>query len=425
MKKVYFKNFKGFKEHLIELTDVNFLVGENSTGKTSFLNLINILSSQEFWFNSQFNNGEIELGYFEEILSKNSNEKYFQIGTERIENSSNNKSTNIIKQRILFQFKSDKSIPKIEWVKFSMNDLNVHLIPTPRKIECSYFFKQVDTFFEWDKEFAISKGKKINIEIPLIKIPIPFLFQIVGDKIIKDSKRNIERFDFADGTLYRRYTWLAPIRAKAKRIYESYNIKFSPEGEHIPSLLKSLFSQAKNKQKIKDVLERFGKESNLFDTIEINELGDKNISPFEIIVKYNGTPIKLPNVGYGVSQILPLIIEMLASRKTMFSIQQPEVHLHPKAQAAFGSFLYKTCQNEENSFVIETHSDFTINRFRYSLSKNQAEKSISSQILFFERKPEGNSISVLSIKPDGSFKDELPEAYRDFFIDEELKLLEL
>lgn len=425
MNRVFFKNFKGFQEHLIELADVNFLVGENSTGKTSLISLINILSSQEFWFNNQFNNGEIEFGYFEEILSKNATDKFFQIGTERLEPTSNDKEVKFRPNRILFQFKSEKSIPKVEWVKFSIKDLNIHIIPGSRKIVCSYFFKTTETYLDWIKEFDTNKGKKLDVKTPPFKLPIPILFQIIIDTIKKDSKKNIERFDFTDGVLFRRYTWLAPIRAKAKRIYESYNIKFSPEGDHIPSLLKSLFSQVKNKQKIKDVLEKFGKESNLFDTLEINELGDKNISPFEIIVKYNNIPIKLPNVGYGVSQILPLIIEMLASRKTMFSIQQPEVHLHPKAQAAFGNFLFKTCQNEENLFVIETHSDFTINRFRHCLSKSQSEKNISCQILFFERKLEGNTITVLPINSDGSYKVELPDAYRDFFIDEELKLLEL
>lgn len=420
MNKIYLKNFKGFKEQIVDLSDVNFLVGENSTGKTSFISLISLLSNPEFWFNTQFNIGEIEFGYFEEILSKNSSEPYFQIGTEKLVLDEN--SYHI---RVLFQFKSAKSIPKIEWVRYSIGELNVHLIPNPRKISCSYFHRKVEMFQEWISEFDKNKTKKINIETPLIKIPVPLLFEFVKDRIKKDSDKDIARFDFSDSILYDRYIWLAPIRAKAKRIYESYNIKFSPEGDHIPSLLKSLLSQTKNKEKIKEILEKFGKESNLFDSIDINELGDKNISPFEIIIKYGSTPIKLPNVGYGVSQVLPLIIEMLSSKKTMFSIQQPEVHLHPRAQSAFGHFLFKTYLNEENGFIIETHSDFTINRFRYCLSKNKSEKKISCQVLFFEREIEGNQITHLKISSDGSYKAELPDSYRDFFIDEELKLLEL
>lgn len=420
-RQIYLKNYKGFKEQIIELEDINFLVGENSTGKTSFLNLINILSSQEFWFNYQFNNSEIELGYFEEILSKKSTERTFQIATERVEVE--NKKDRVI--RILFQFKSDKSLPKVDFIRFSINDLNVHVQPNLKKLTCSYHTKKYETFSDWLYNAKKAKGKNLEIEIPGFRFPLPILFQIIGSTIKKEIGDSKEDLDFGDGIFFRRYTWLAPIRAKAKRIYESYNIKFSPEGEHIPSLLKNLLSQSNKKKNIIEILEKFGKESNLFDSIEINELGDKDISPFEIIIKYNETPIKLTNVGYGVSQILPLIVEMMSSRRTTFSIQQPEVHLHPKAQAAFGSFLFKACTNEEHTFLIETHSDFTINRFRHSLKKGQSKKEISSQVLFFERTSDGNTVSKISISKNGNYETELPDSYRNFFIDEELKLLEL
>ena len=422
MKKIYIKNYKGFKEQIIELSDVNFLVGENSTGKTSLMNLINIRCSQEFWFNRQFNNSEIELGYFDEIISKNANEKTFQIGTERGETSNNGKVSKVV--RILFQFKSHKSLPKIDFIRFAINDLNVHVVPGLKKLNYTYSFEQIEAFQSW-VQLKSKKGKNFEMSLPDLQFPIPILFQIITTTIKKEVDKEIGEIDYSDGIFFQRYTWLAPIRAKAKRIYESYNIKFSPEGEHIPSLLKNLLSHTKNRQQTLEILERFGQESNLFDTIEINELGDKNISPFEIIVRYNNTPIKLTNVGYGVSQILPLIVEMLSARKRTFAIQQPEVHLHPKAQAAFGSFLYKACINEEHSFLIETHSDFTINRFRYSMLNSQTKKIVSSQVLFFERTADGNSISKIPISSDGSFGVELPDAYRNFFIDEELKLLEL
>ena len=100
--------------------------------------------------------------------------------------------------------------------------------------------------------------------------------------------------------------------------------------------------------------------------------------------------------------------------------------MHPKAQAAFGSFLYKACINEEHTFLIETHSDFTINRFRHSLNKSQStKKELSSQVLFFERTIDGNRVSKISISKYGNYETELPDSYRNFFIDEELKLLEL
>ena len=427
MNKIYIKNFKGFNKQVIDLEDVNFLVGENSTGKTALINLIRIFSSQEFWFNNQFNNSEIEMGYFEEIISKNATEKTFQIGIEKDERKTENKNKKDKLIRILFEFKSENSIATINWVKYSLNDFNVFINTSQKRFKGTINLNSQTTFEEWVEEGTEVKGKKVKIgAIPFnLPIPISILFQIINGKILDNTIKQSVYLDFDDGLLYKRYTWLAPIRAKAKRIYESYNIKFSPEGEHIPFLLKSLFSNEKNKQRIIDILEKFGKESNLFDTIEIKELGDKNVSPFEIFIKYNNQPIKLTNVGYGVSQILPLIIEILANKKTTFSIQQPEVHLHPKAQAAFGHFLFKACQNEEHKFLIETHSDFTINRFRHCQFKSASKVNFTSQVLFFERKKDGNQITRIKINQDGTFKDSVPESYRNFFIDEELKLLEL
>ena len=50
MPTIYLNNFRGFKKSYLTLTDVNFLVGENSTGKTSILKLIKLLSDPRFWF---------------------------------------------------------------------------------------------------------------------------------------------------------------------------------------------------------------------------------------------------------------------------------------------------------------------------------------------------------------------------------------
>ena len=83
MKKIFLKNYKGFDEVVIPLKEVNFLVGENSCGKTSILELINVINSFEFQYKGLFNNEEVELGYFEEILSKFSKEDFFSIGIEQ------------------------------------------------------------------------------------------------------------------------------------------------------------------------------------------------------------------------------------------------------------------------------------------------------------------------------------------------------
>jgi predicted ATPase len=111
-------------------------------------------------------------------------------------------------------------------------------------------------------------------------------------------------------------------------------------------------------------------------------------------------------------------MEMLQSKGGLFSIQQPEVHLHPKAQSAFGEFLYKVAlHDKKNIFVAETHSDYIIDRFRYQMK--DSENKVSAQILFFKNDRLHNSITPIEIQNDGKYntKSEAFEDFRSFFID--------
>ncbi|MBA4744539.1 MAG: AAA family ATPase [Muricauda sp.] len=426
MEKIFLKNYKGFKEQFVELKDVNFLVGENSTGKTSFLKIINLLSSPEFWYNYEFNNNEVELGYFEEILNKKTEDKYFQIGIEKPSEEDDNKNKSNRRFRVIFEFSEEKSVPILTRAKVQIEDYDVLIKFTKKQITYRTKSTEVLDFEKWALDFEFSRTYK-RINIPQKQIPLSILIRLIGSEILKNDNEFRFGTSFGREMLYPNYKWLAPIRAKAKRTYESYKIKFSPEGDHIPSILRQILGNrtSSEKNKIISILESFGKDSNLFDKIEIRELGKKNSSPFEIIVKYKDIEIKLPNVGYGVSQSLPIVIEVLSTRKTCFSIQQPEVHLHPKAQSAFGSFLFNAAKNDNNKFIIETHSDFTINRLRYKLSSSKKEVEFTSKILFFERTKDGNKITNIELNKDGTYSKKVPTSYRDFFIDEELKLLEL
>ena len=426
MEKIYLKNYKGFKQQFVELENVNFLVGENSTGKTSFLKIINLLSSPEFWYNYEFNNNEVELGYFEEIINKRTEDKFFQIGIEKPHFEDDDKRKNKKMFRVIFEFTEEKSVPILTQAQVQIDTQDVLIKFTKKQITYRVKNSDIAEFEEWALDFKFpQKYKRINI--PQKQIPISILIRLIESEIKKNDNEFNFRGSFGREMLYSNYKWLAPIRAKAKRTYESYKIKFSPEGEHIPSILRQILGNRTSSEKTKIInsLEAFGKDSNLFDEIEIRELGKKNSSPFEIIVKYKDIEIKLPNVGYGVSQSLPLVIEVLSTKNTCFSIQQPEVHLHPKAQSAFGSFLYNAVKNDQNKFIIETHSDFTINRLRYKLYSSKKEVSFNTKVLFFERNSDGNSITNIKINKDGSYSEKVPTTYRDFFIDEELKLLEL
>ena len=232
-----------------------------------------------------------------------------------------------------------------------------------------------------------------------------------------------------EGTLvmprrYNRFIWMAPIRAKARRWYESYKVSFNPEGEHTPLFLKKYLTGTATESKRKAfvaAMTEFGKNSGLFDEVIVKS--DSKETPVALYARYGKLCVNITNVGYGVSQVLPLVVEMLTSKGDSFAIQQPEVHLHPKAQAAFGELLYKVATIYKNRVIVETHSDYLINRFRYSVNKGRSK--INAQVIYFQRGEDGTQITTMPIDNKGQYEGDVPKSYMDFFFEEELKMLEM
>ena len=93
MTELYVNNFRGFRDTFIPLDKVNFLIGENSTGKTSILKLIRVLSNYEFWRNLDLNSGDLNsrnfhFGYFSELCDRD----FFEIGFKNKNFSYRNKA---------------------------------------------------------------------------------------------------------------------------------------------------------------------------------------------------------------------------------------------------------------------------------------------------------------------------------------------
>ncbi|MBF0409627.1 MAG: DUF3696 domain-containing protein [Candidatus Riflebacteria bacterium] len=75
------------------------------------------------------------------------------------------------------------------------------------------------------------------------------------------------------------------------------------------------------------------------------------------------------NVGFGLTQILPIVIAALsASKDDILLIENPEVHLHPAGQAMMGQFLADVSQAGVQ-VIVETHSDHVLNGIRRSVKK--------------------------------------------------------
>lgn len=79
----------------------------------------------------------------------------------------------------------------------------------------------------------------------------------------------------------------------------------------------------------------------------------------------SGVHVSPVDAGFGLSQLLPIVVEMHLRERSTILIEQPELHLHPRLQARMGQLLRNAVSGRnQNRFIIETHSEHLILRIR-------------------------------------------------------------
>lgn len=426
---IYIDNYRGFTEEVIPLSQVNFLVGENSTGKTSFLELIEVFSHVPFWlFEPRYGVPGAQIKHFLDLVSAASKDKkMFTVGAIGCSKQKPDRDSSGCGMLVSYRNEEGRATPS------RVSVIQGRIVKTiDGKLLRS---KKSDKFKIREKSYSEFTGdtgdllKQIALDH---KSNTGFKEHAQQEDTGGPLFMRFEGFLF-NGTDYRdhhheapvpfmsNFVELAPIRTKPKRTYDAPQTAFSPEGEHTPYVIKKRLSNRAQAEAFKTFLEEAGGNSGLFKSISIKPYGRGPLAPFEMQIILGSSALGLENVGYGVSQALPLLVEMFVRPdRTVFALQQPEVHLHPRAQATFGDIIAKLARNDSKRFFVETHSDFTIDRFRLNIRKHG---SLPSQLLFFERTADGNKATSIPIGDKGDLPENQPDAYRDFFFNESLALL--
>ena len=202
--------------------------------------------------------------------------------------------------------------------------------------------------------------------------------------------------------------YIGPLRKEPSRryIYESEIRDIGNHGENAPFIL-----SVEGNDKIEPYFFRQEKEGEweqiTNDTLQegvnrwLNYMGishECNIeSEKEIVRLYLPLPqdenvkVTLADVGFGVSQILPILVEGLRihSGQTLI-LEQPEIHLHPKLQMQLADFFISMILSGKK-ILLETHSDHIINRIVRRIIESEDDEIISKlNLLFFENSDEGS-----------------------------------
>ena len=411
----------------VPVKPLTLLVGENSAGKSTFLACLSAASDPfGFPLRPRFNERPYNLGNYDTIATNRGGRaslaKSFSLGYTQIIAPDNHQA------QIVATYKDYDGSLKIAEVEINYGIFYAH--------------------------FELQNPGELNVDVTRDEERTPETFRVTTNSYSGDITRHNLRELLAFATspprppqlpvgeamyfslLDSQDEWLsleaaiklpptlsvAPIRSEPKRTYTEIQEEFSPTGEHVPYVLEDVLQDPANRK----LLEDFGKESGLFSKVAVKLWGKKRSDPLSVMVTNEGRPqasaANLTDVGYGVSQALPLVVQsVLAAPESRLLLQQPEVHLHPRAQAALGTLFVDLVASTKKQFVVETHSDYILDRVRQEVARGKITAS-DVQILYFEREKQGTHVYPIGLDDKGGISNE-PPSYRSFFLQEEYNLL--
>lgn len=177
-------------------------------------------------------------------------------------------------------------------------------------------------------------------------------------------------------------------------------------------------------EKLKFLIDNL-REIGLVDRIVVEEINDTEVM-LKVGRLWGKTGkedlVNIADVGFGISQILPIAVALVAARSgQLVYIEQPEIHLHPKAQYKLAHLFVEAVQRDVR-MVIETHSNILILALQTMMAKKKL-KPEDVALHWFERDAKGvTSVKKGSMDQSGSY-DDWPEDFCDTELEAENEFL--
>lgn len=383
--KINIENFKCYEKIEFDTSKITLLTGANSSGKSSLLySILGAIQSREFPFQFSPNGKYIKMGDFEEIVHNHDKTKLIKLEFEDNEE----------KQKVTTYWSNDKirNLPVLEKL-YAESEVYSLQIEKVRKynLKFEYFIDKDPNSFARSPEMikkimelvessikSENKGKeKIKDKFEKIKTKIDFRFSDFNEleEILRNEKYYyLSSFKSSVSSMFNRFddkiNYISSFRLYPERTYyetSKKDLKVGKFGENYEDQI--IAWETKKSPEYKELI------SILKDLGLLHEIKSKRLDGgrFEILIrtKANGVWSSLSDVGFGISQFLPIIVaDLQLGKKSTLFIAQPEIHLHPRVQAQFGDYLVNRITKENKRYIIETHSEYLINRLRLAIAKS-------------------------------------------------------
>ena len=402
------ENFKRFSDTKIDLSsNITLLLGPNSSGKSSVMKALLGLkqtaspANEHEVYSAQ---GEyVDLGVYRDYVLDHDIGKRIKIGLKVQQYLHPFGRSNIRSLHIVFCFGYDFATEQSRLLEILVYDMEkdsspiIHLIK--KKTRETFLLSITEDFAKetvselFGSQQDVDRSKLISNWVKGVSVVAGDRYQFSDDAT---SKKTVESKEFrlniplmilsrlVDSVLRgldRDFFYLGPLRRSPSRSYSrtAHLLSVGASGEHTPSVLANLKSRAaKERAKVRPHTKRLAQLTSWLESIfpgsRIDAKTVEELVKLEI-ERDGGAREVISDVGFGFSQVLPILVQAaVMPEETTLLIEQPELHLHPRAQTKLAEVI-ADASNSGRRFLIETHSEHFVRGLQLAVSNKAAKKS--------------------------------------------------
>lgn len=400
-------NFKAFREADLDFAPLTLLVGANSTGKSTILQALLLLKQTVDYGDPgvplRFEGPLINLGSFKETIHREQNYSPKRIGFRLVLTGEHPKE---------YAEGDDGAI--ISEVQSTDYDLRFEVDIIPRaglRVPPGSFSAKI-------VEGPYSEDYKLKHKSPSLQGLRPRFFWFWPSN--PSDKRYGWLFQVANVLMgiFKRIFYLAPLRDYPERdkIYSSQRPAWMGiRGEELPAFLHSRHEIIASINKwLRE--NKFPSKEALFSIETVLRQEKTRLS---LLVKEGGRKYNWADVGFGLSQFLPVAAAVFAvPDDSLLLVEQPEIHLNPRMEVLLGQLLVDVAREGKKIILVETHSEHLIMRVRRLVAEGYISPD-KVKIYHTERDWKVGNSTIREIK----WRDDLPgaiEGWPEGFMDESI-----
>lgn len=444
------RNFRGFGHHqTIPLTPLTFLVGPNNSGKSTITAAL-MLTAQSMdesgiWSLPNWTGRLIDLGSYEDTVNKhNTNaqitiEVGVRLSAETWFRHASGRAWTYADFKISWTLKTTTRAPLGEVAEIKFTDARSNA-----SVQVKFLVGGIKLVIMNETVDISRQPRNHHIKSNRITDNLRFLHYTVSQEINDLVRKKKSSFPGVAAGLFRLadaissnviasfLTMLQRVpsdRTGPKRWFAKSNVTESSFGSiyddpYLTSHWNDEGIRRSRGKRQNDSLADITSDLNRLDIASHIERTELSAYHAGITVKDNVTKVtsNLADIGFGASQVIPVLQACRNHSTSPIVIEQPEIHLHPKAQGKLAELICETALRRQ--VLVETHSEHMINSARIQVASGKL-KSTDVSIVYVDRDSAGSNVTCIGLSETGEFTSKWPEGFFDERYHDSIRLLEL